>query len=275
MSTLQYILTTAPPTVDQAWFASLASTLLHHTSLVIASQPHRLLEIEFYFFGGDHEDPFAHCDPFQKTSGLWYFHREGGEYRGGSFKGVDISFGPEGMFGGILIRTIQAPSGDVVNGCSLCVDHILSQTGHPNLSSLDREIALRSVWDESSPMFLQHSEDANDAGPIWATARVGLTLKRLYQHPTMPAFVMREYRFLTEPTISKGKIHTVMSMLKQGMSHEQICALTRSPLRSIQRYEEGYQDGLTLDSFNSFRGKALKVDDLCLLHGAWQNAYGA
>lgn len=275
MEDLQSLLTTAPATVNQAWFASLAETLLHQAVLVVGGEAHRLLEIEFYYHGEGHEDPFAHCDPFQKTSGLWYFHREGGEYRGGSFKGVDISFGPEGMFGGILIRTILKPDGDMVNGCSLCVDHMLATTNHPKIASLDGEIAGRSVWDTSSPLHLSLLDAADSSQPIWSTARVGLTLKRMYQNPTMPDFIMSDYRFLTQPTIPKGKVHTVVAMLKQGMSTDDIRALTRSPRKSIDRYREQFEQGQQLESFNSFRGKALKVDDLCLIHGVWHETYGS
>lgn len=97
---------------------------------------YRLTEIEFYLLGKEdiHCDVFAHCDDLQyETSGNWYFHRSGNNsvegykhmtnnekdtkwvcpnpdasYRGGTFKGLDITFAKaQSCFGGILIRSIE------------------------------------------------------------------------------------------------------------------------------------------------------------------------
>ncbi|HVK68825.1 MAG TPA: hypothetical protein VM694_30415, partial [Polyangium sp.] len=59
-------------------FRRAADVLLNHATLFIAGSPHRLTEIEFYWHGPGHEDPFAHRDPIQVDSGIWYFHRQGG-----------------------------------------------------------------------------------------------------------------------------------------------------------------------------------------------------
>jgi hypothetical protein len=79
---------------------------------------HRFEEIEFYCHSGIHQDPFAHCNPIQQSFGKWYafvsfnclalhfnswnfffryFHRNGNNYRGGSYKGVDLTFGAENV----------------------------------------------------------------------------------------------------------------------------------------------------------------------------------
>src|SRR3954470_22893409 len=76
-----------------AWFASLADRLLNRCRLTVGGEPHRFVEVEFYYCGEGHPDPFTHRDPLQKECGRWYFHRTRGEYRGGSFKGVDLTFG--------------------------------------------------------------------------------------------------------------------------------------------------------------------------------------
>jgi len=37
----------------------------------------------------------------------WYFHRYGSKgYKSGTYKGLDITFGQDSMYGGILIRSI-------------------------------------------------------------------------------------------------------------------------------------------------------------------------
>src|SRR5262245_34050451 len=76
-------------------FRRMADVLLNKATLRIHDIPHRFTEIEFYFKGGKHQDDFAHCDPIQKRFGVWYFHRTGGEYRSGTYKGLDIAFGSE------------------------------------------------------------------------------------------------------------------------------------------------------------------------------------
>lgn len=89
----------------------------------------------------------------------------------------------------------------------------------------------------------------------------------------MPAYIMRGYRFLTDPTIKKGKVHSVIALHKAGRSPDEIKAATRSPAKSIKGYVEAFEVGRGLGSFNGFRGKALKTADLCQLHGAWHQAF--
>src|SRR5687767_13768172 len=106
----------------EPWFSRLADHLLNRTQWLIAGEPHRLLDIEFYYKSPDHPDPFAHADPIQAEIGRWYFHRSHGVYRGGSFKGLDITFCNEAARAGILIRGIATPQGAIVDGPSLVVD---------------------------------------------------------------------------------------------------------------------------------------------------------
>ncbi len=273
MSFLSELLLQAGERTPEIWFQEIAELLLNGCQLLVAGAPHRLLEIEFYYHAEEHLDPFAHCDPLQKSEARWYFHREAGGYRGGSFKGLDISFAPEGEFGGILIRSLESPDGHLINGCSLCVDHLLSQTGHKRVAELDEAIAERKVWEQSSPLCLEPCPDLEQR-MVLATARVGLTLKRMYQHREMPAYIMRNYRFLSDPKIKKGKIHSVIALHKMGRSPDEIRTLAKSPARSIQGYLRAFQEGLELENFNRFRGRSLKVADLCQLHGAWQRHYG-
>ncbi|KAJ3085695.1 hypothetical protein HK102_013922 [Quaeritorhiza haematococci] len=55
---------------------------------------YRLSEIEFYFYDKcHHPDPFTHKQPQQLTRAQWYFHKQGNSYRGGTWKGLDITFG--------------------------------------------------------------------------------------------------------------------------------------------------------------------------------------
>lgn len=251
------------------WFEKVASTLFDRTLMLIGGKPHRLREIEFYYHGGVHLDPFAHRDALQKSWGRWYFHRIGSSYRGGSFKGLDITFGPLDAHGGILIRTLQSDDGTVINGCSLCVDHMLSTTGFSSISNLDEAIGERSVWSLSAPLALVPSENSPQREMI-STARVGLTLKKTDESSEKPRYLMRGYRFLNELAISKGKVHTVIALHQQGANRDDIAVLTGTRPGVIEGYLNAYEEGRLEGDFKSFQGRSLKTDDLCRLHGIWQ-----
>src|SRR4051794_39549996 len=97
------------------WFTRIADRLLNASRLRVAGIPHRLTEIEFYDFDPTvHPDPFTHRDPIQRECGRWYFHRTGGVYRSGSFKGFDLTFGDGTSRAGILIRGLETPDGKLI-----------------------------------------------------------------------------------------------------------------------------------------------------------------
>ncbi len=126
-------LLTEPTPFDEhtlpGWFDAIAERLLCGCRLMVAGEAHRLTEIEMYYHGGWHLDPFSHRDPVTKATGPWYFHRTHGVYRGGSFKGVDLTFGGTEAFGGILIRGVEREDGVLVDGPSLLVDYLLGRSG--------------------------------------------------------------------------------------------------------------------------------------------------
>ncbi len=254
--------------IGQNGFIQTAQLLLNHTRFIVLQQSYRLLEIEFYYYSDQHPDPFTHCDPLQKTSDRWYFHRDGGNYRGGSFKGLDISFGPKNTFGGILIRSIAADDGTIINGCSLCVDHLLEKTKFTNIAALDEAINEYSVWDKNSPLHLEQTSE-NNQHTLIMTPRVGLTLKRMSKNCEMPRYIMLPYRFLTEPAIKKGKVYNILALYNQGKSIDEIKQLTNSPKHIIQKYVEAFHQGQKLKNFESYQGKSLNNTELSLLYGTW------
>lgn len=98
-----------------------------------------ICEVELYARRADtHDDAFTHADPLQYTSGGWYFHRKGGTFKGGSFKGVDITAGCAECPVGALIRSVCAAPTDaaacgtidgLVDGPCLVVDAMLKAMG--------------------------------------------------------------------------------------------------------------------------------------------------
>lgn len=257
------------------WFAGLAAFLLNRTDFLIAGEPYRFAELEAYYHGPDHPDPFTHRDPVQYHRGRWYFHRTAGVYRGGSFKGVDLTFGDGTAMFGVLVRSVVAPDGAVIDGPSLTADHILAKTGAATVAALDAEIGERLVWDATSPLAVRAADPPRTAD-VLTTARVGLTLKRGRGKPDAPKYVMRPYRYLTEPRrITKGKPHMVLALHQQGRDAAAIHALTGVPRKAIERYVAGFAAGQAVPDFAGYVGKELGTGDLCKLMGTWAAKYGS
>lgn len=77
-------------------FEKIAFELLNKWVLRVDSSIFRITEIEFYLNGSNHIDGYTHGHERQKKIGQWYFHASG----------IDLTFGSEDFFGGILIRGI-------------------------------------------------------------------------------------------------------------------------------------------------------------------------
>lgn len=263
-------------------FQALAELLLNRSILHIQGRAHRFTEIEFYYKGRQHVDKFTHGDPMQKRFGHWYFHRTGGEYRSGTYKGVDIAFGSDDAPAGILIRGVEeVATGELIDGPCMVVDHMLARTGAANIPALVSRFDLRiEAEDDSSPLRITHHPEGN-AQPqglglgsqprkVYESPRVGLSLKRA-NTPERHRFIARPYRFLTEPArIKKGKPHMVIGMHRQGEPAARIAAATGSRLPVIERYLEAYQQGLEQDPA-SFGGE-LSTNEICALFGACEKA---
>ena len=71
----------------------LAPLLLQRVVFCIGDSRYRIREVEFYFTDDRHDDPFTHCSSIQESTGVWYFHRQGSGYKGGTYKGLDVAIG--------------------------------------------------------------------------------------------------------------------------------------------------------------------------------------
>jgi hypothetical protein len=151
------------PVTGNADFAEISNLLLNRTLLMVNGAAHRICEIEFYLFSSTHEDIYAHRNPDQLEYGYFYFHKHGSGYRGGSYKGMDLTLGMKQIPGiapalslrdkqgynstnelsyiptycGILFRSIyDFGEQRMISGPSLSVDHILQKCGAPNIQTL-------------------------------------------------------------------------------------------------------------------------------------------
>ena len=251
------------------WFTSIAERLLNVSRLRVGPQSYRLVEIEFYYWSDEHPDPFAHRDPIQFDIGHWYFHRTHGVYRGGSFKGLDLTFGHDDASGGILIRGLETPDGKLIDGPSLCVDHLLDATGAATVAELDRAINKRVAWEEGNPLILEET-DTREKRPLILSPRVGLLLKKTNARTDSTRFVMRPYRCLTEPRrTKKGKVHMVLALHAQGAGVEDIQRMTGTPRRTIERYVVDFETGRKEANFTPYFGIDLSPSKWCKLYGVW------
>jgi hypothetical protein len=258
-----------------SWFTAFATRLLNGSRLVVGGKEHRFVEVEFYSSADDHPDPFTHHDPLQLQCGRWYFHKSQGVYRSGSFKGLDLTFGDGQAHGGVLIRGIETSDGKLIDGPSLCVDHLLDATGAGNVAALDRAIAGRVAWDPGNPLRLREKDSLDDR-PLFRTGRVGLSLKKMKRSPEPPRFILRPYRYLSEPRrTSKGKLQLILALHAQGKSNEEIRQLTGSTKAVLERYLAAFEAGRQVTDFSPYVGKDLSPADLARLHGTWDARFGS
>ena len=254
------------------WFNELAERLLNHSALLVAGSAHHIVELELYYRSAQHPDPFVHDDARQESLGRWYFHRRAGQYTGGSYKGLDLTFGAEGISAGALIRTLKTPQGQLIHGCSLCVDYLLTKTGFGHVRELDEALGEGHIWDESEFLQLVATSPPR-VHHIYSSARVCLTLKRAGVETLMPDYIMRPYRFFTEPSLNKGKLHTIIALYKKGVDLAAIRELTHSTQVTIERYIKAFEVGQARGQMTRYVGRALKPAELCELHGVWHRCF--
>lgn len=245
-------------------FARLADLLLNRVELVVGDVPHRLVEIEAFYHGPGHPDPFAHRDPRQVRPDLWYFHRTGGTLRGGSFKGLDLTFGSENVFAGILFRGLECPDSHIVDGPSLLVDYLVRTAGFDALTPFEAAVADRAASDSENLLRLREADDL--VRPVFSTARVGLTLRR---HPEAAVpWLAARYRYLTRPRATKkGRVQMITAAHADGASITEIARRLGSTLPAVARIVAAFEEGKRLPGAGSFVGRLLGSTDLARLLG--------
>lgn len=127
--------------INQALLNRIAESILNKHQILIPDNDnklhtYRVCEIEFYVKNNHHNDEYTHQDNHQKTYAKWYFHRtKSGNYKGGTYKGVDLTFGNEDTYFGVLIRSIYSvENGEIIEGPCRCVNTILELNNCKNVS---------------------------------------------------------------------------------------------------------------------------------------------
>ncbi|TPX33330.1 hypothetical protein SmJEL517_g03697 [Synchytrium microbalum] len=197
---------------------------------------YKIVEIEFYLRHlPQHIDPFSHARESQLEFGKFCFHKRGNSYAGGTWKGLDISFGcsgdpdtpaidngPRGIMrtnafhAGILIRSIMnIETNEVVEGPCKCVDKILKILKAKDVADLVSNILDDdlSITNNTSSLYLSKSTIPVVTNEIFETPRIGLYIRKTHKDlKERLGYVTRLYRFHTQ-TLSKGKAHTIIGIL--------------------------------------------------------------
>lgn len=268
----------------------MAEILLNNLVLRINNKLFRLCEIEYYLKKNkSHNDIFTHCDKDQATPYRWYFHRQNGQqYKGGTYKGLDLTFGYEHLdevvYGGILIRSIcDLENNEVIEGPCKVVNKILEVNNKKSIQDFINDQKALGGYDKLSDTLsalecnglrieLTDNETNNLIKlDIYSGPRVGLTLKKL--NKLREKYIMKNYRFLVHPDkIKKCRSGIVIKLLNDGLSELEISNHTNIKISYIFKYKVLAEEG-TKKTFKDFHKKNLSTNDLCQLQGLWQAMY--
>lgn len=148
----------------------------------------------------------------------------------------------------------------------MVVDHILGITASPSIEALVSrfDVTIENT-DCRSPLYLKLAAGSGRNQTVYATPRIGLTLKK-GNTEARQRYIARHYRFFSEPArIRKGKPHLITALHQQGRSPAEIAALTSTRLSVLQGYLEAFEAGRAAPGGNF--GGDLSTRDLCKLLG--------
>lgn len=190
-------------------FLSIADKFLNNTQISIKGKLYRIYEVEFYWLSDIHKDEYTHGFADQAEYGKFYFHKlsNGMSFKGGTFKGMDITLGYNDHFG-VLIRAIYDISGNkFIQGPCLTVNEILKETGHEKIINLVESLPNLScvTHDELKLVDL----DIPDTNEIFSGPRIGLSDKH-------PEWKDAKYRFVIHGTTLPWKQKRSLTQIKTG-----------------------------------------------------------
>jgi hypothetical protein len=209
-----------------------------------------------------------------------YFHRvprragdasqTAGEYKGGTRKGLDLTFGgpvlspyfatslaqsnPQGTHGGILLRTVRRSSGSkVISGPSLLVDEILRLSKSSSISELVGQkwngdlSALAALPNPETPAHTslrlrrKPAASGSQKSPVYRSPRVGLELSHssTTSSATDPrvVFVSKPYRYFIHPELltANGRAHTFLGVYRACCGSEKLSGNEAKIKREVMR----------------------------------------
>jgi hypothetical protein len=285
-------------------FERIAHELLNHHTLLINGTEFGLCEIEFYYYGNNHLDSFAHQHPIQLNFAVWYFHRQGtkaeANYKAASYKGLDLTFASSNgqAYAGILIRSIQnIKTKEIIEGSCLVVHKILSICGAGSIKQLiDQKLAgnIKAFLTANSLLQLVRITDQSKIfkNELHSSPRVGLTLKKA---PTVERekFIFKHYRFTLRNYFPTKQKQTVLLALAAKLAEKQgenknftqfiaeISKLSSSSNATVtgwlsemnSRYNKFTKSTENKAALQAYYGEAFKAAQLSKAYAIWLKQY--
>jgi hypothetical protein len=193
--------------------------------LVINGTYYQICELEYYHHSAGHPDIFTHCDKEQSENETFYFHRMHGKgFKEGTYKGMDITFGNDNEYGGLLVRSIRKiniedksendnkseKDGAIIEGPCLVVQEILKAFNYDRVtdfykyySGINKKL---NVHDNKSGLWISHEQlegkkkkNKKKEVKFHYSPRVGLKLKgnNIEDLTQKMKYVMKPYRVTT------------------------------------------------------------------------------
>lgn len=243
-------------------FKIMAEEILNKFELYIKDKIYNIEEIEIYFRSSEHDDVYVHCSDNQLTKGEWYFHKfKSGAYKGGTYKGLDMTFGDENKkeYGGILIRSISSDD-DFITGPSNVVTHIMSKIGKDSVSDTVKSLDTMEINNKKNPFHIKYDISKEKTKTVFSGPRVGLSFRSL-------EYTFIEYRFLTNPhKIPKYRSTIITKLHKDKLDPANICLMTKIKEDTIKKYIDEFE----LGKKENYTKNDMNVNKINKLYG-WYN----
>lgn len=185
-------------------FNEIATKIFNNYLLKINNNDYRITEIEFYYYDKCiHPDPYVHRDCRQRLIAQWYFHRYTNSLKMGNRKGLDITFGNNINYGGIIIRAIQKINNEgkcepIEGPCNVvkCILRI-NEENEEKYKGFVEEIEKYDIFENNKIKLYFNNVDNKK---YYKAPRVGLNPAR--NKPEWKKFIMKNYRYFVKHTNS-------------------------------------------------------------------------
>jgi len=199
-------------------FKRIATLLFNIYYLEIDDKSIEFTEVEFYYFNdADHPDPFVHLNILQKnTINELYVHKQPWG-RGG----IDITFGNEKYYGGILIRGIKE-NHNFYAGPSIVKQHISKIS-----NNIDEDY--KSLQKHLENQYSLKIYDKKIENKTYFSTRVGLNInkdevysKALYRFVREDyLFALKDYKFISYGNLKdRSKLKAIYDLAGYDRSNE-------------------------------------------------------
>jgi len=236
----------------ELWFESVCNLLFFRTVLHIEHKQHvryKITEAELYLNSKEHADVFAHGSDDQKKAGLFYFHKRGKSYQEGNIKGIDITFGNESRFGGILLRGLQNldDEADYIDGPGRLSQRVVDIFERKKVI----DVAPNLDIDIFNAQDLWLEEISGDDQVIYKAPRKGLTLSKDVED-RLPYFA-KLYRYLAAPLKTRQGLE-LLSVALKNQGHDPVSLLGIRET-TLDKRMALFQAGVELDPEGSYKKK--------------------